>query len=266
MTKKTVKEHVESLYVDDYAITEANEIDIEAISFDQGATVIERELKGCEAMIIGANDKATITINSKSNEARKRFSIGHELGHWFKDRGKVGNLCSKHDMDSPNGKSKMRENIANSFASELLIPNYLLIPKLTSSKLNLELIRAISNDFNTSFIASLRRVISTNFHMGFFAIYKKNGSRRLFHANSDMPYSFLPPQQAPQGSLVYKRINGLSNESTEVIDGCIWCKDQWGDQSEVREQAFHYHDNEYITVVYWEQEEPIWQCIEHKEN
>ena len=115
MTIARIKQHVERLYVDRYGITSPTEIDIEAIAFDCSAIVLHGELTGCEAMIIGAGDKATITVNEKSSPQRQRFSIGHELGHWFKDRGKVGNLCSKHDMDSPSGLGKQREVIANEY-------------------------------------------------------------------------------------------------------------------------------------------------------
>ena len=92
---------VNSLYINELGITSPSEIDIEAIAFYKDAIVKNEPLTGCEARIIGAGDRAIITVNSKSDwERRRRFSIGHELGHWFKDRGKIGNLCSHDDMNS----------------------------------------------------------------------------------------------------------------------------------------------------------------------
>jgi len=62
LTIARIKQHVESLYIDRYGITSPTEIDIEAIAFDRSATVLQGQLTGCEAMIIGAGDKATITV------------------------------------------------------------------------------------------------------------------------------------------------------------------------------------------------------------
>ncbi len=86
------KKDIEKLYLDELGITDPSEIDIEAIAFYKGATVKRRPLKGCEARIIGHGDKAIITVSTTSIPERYRFSIGHELGHWFKHRGNIGNL------------------------------------------------------------------------------------------------------------------------------------------------------------------------------
>lgn len=264
MTIKAIKDFVESLYIDEFSISEPEEIDIEAIAFEQQAIVLERPLQGCEAMIIGAGDQATITVNSTSDITRRRFSIGHELGHWLKDRGKVGDLCSKSDMDNPCGASRSRENIANAYASELLIPTYLLKEHLGGSNLELDLISSIKSSFNASFMATLRRVITSNHHMGLFVMYRKDGTRRLFHKNSDLPGSFFPPQSVPKGSNIYELIFNNKDTGPDEVDGSVWCRESWADDSTVFEHAFHYHADEYISLVWWKDEEPIWQCIDSK--
>ncbi|HAW77650.1 MAG TPA: hypothetical protein DCW74_18185 [Alteromonas australica] len=265
MTIPRIKHYVENLYVDRYAITSPTEIDIEAIAFDRSATVLEGKLTGCEAMIIGAGDKATITVNEQSSPQRQRFSIGHELGHWFKDRGKVGNLCSKHDMDSPSGSGKQREVIANEYASELLLPTYLLTPILQKRPLDQSLLSEVVNLFDVSFMAALRRVIDSQYHMGFFAMYDSRGKRRLFKANKSLPYEFLPPQIAPEHSRVYELIHNGKESGYGLTDGEVWCKRDLTGLGVVHENAFHYHDDIYITLVWWEDDEPIWQFIQKEE-
>lgn len=261
MTIKRIKQEVESLYIGEYAITEPREIDIEAIAFDHQAVVVKRALCGCEAMIIGANNKATITVNETSNPQRQRFSIGHELGHWFKDRGKVGNLCSKSDMDAPKGGSKNREIIANEYASELLIPSYMLTPHLQGSQFDQQLLNQVVSSFDVSFMAALRKVMNSQHHMGFFAIYRQDGSRKLFKANDTLPYAFLPPQTMPEGSRIYELIKNNKESGYGLVDGEIWCKEDWANHGVVHENAFHYYNGDYITLIWWEEEEPIWQCI-----
>ena len=265
MTIARIKQHVESLYIDRYGITSPTEIDIEAIAFDRSATVLQGQLTGCEAMIIGAGDKATITVNEKSSPQRQRFSIGHELGHWFKDRGKVGNLCSKHDMDSPSGAGKSREVIANEYASELLLPTYLLKPVLQDRPLDQSLLSEVVSAFDVSFMAALRRVIGSQHHMGFFAMYDSKGRRRLFKANESLRYEFLPPQLAPEHSRTYELIHNGKKSGYGLTDGEVWCRRDLTDLGVVHENAFHYHDDIFITLVWWEDDEPIWQFIQKGE-
>src|SRR5580704_14951567 len=81
-------------------IAEPQDIDIEAIAYACGALITREPLSGCEANIIGINDKAVITVNSASLETRQRFSAGHELGHWMRDRGQSAFGCSDRQMDS----------------------------------------------------------------------------------------------------------------------------------------------------------------------
>lgn len=261
MKNKKVEEFVKQFYFDELAITEPKEIDIEAIAFIKSASIKEEPLKGCEARIVGAGDRAIITVNSKSSIERKKFSIGHELGHWFKDRGKVGDLCSKKDLDENSKGIKPKEKIANQFASELLIPNYLLTKQINNTNLSIDLIRHVKESFETSFIVALRKMISSDCYMAFFANYYSNGNRYYYLAHSDMPYDFLPPKILPDGSLLKDLIRNQKASGHSYIDGEVWCKGDWANGAVVSEFAFHYFNNQYITLVIWENEEPIWNCI-----
>ena len=52
-------------------VTSPNEIDLEAIAFHLNATVKYRQLDGCEARIVGAGNRAVITVNNSSGWRRK---------------------------------------------------------------------------------------------------------------------------------------------------------------------------------------------------
>ena len=110
-----------SMLLAELGITEPQEIDIEAIAQYCGATIVYERLEGSEARILGNGDRAIITVNSGSPLGRKRFSAGHELGHWMRDRGKVGFACSEEIMVSEWG-SINTERSANEYAAELLLP------------------------------------------------------------------------------------------------------------------------------------------------
>src|SRR5438105_3343250 len=108
-------------------ISQPKEINLEAIAWDMGARVRYRPLDGCEARIVGSADQAIITVNSRSNPRRQRFSIGHELGHWHHDRGRVM-LCHADDIGRAAVGLLNPERIADRFASSLLMPAYIFAP------------------------------------------------------------------------------------------------------------------------------------------
>jgi Zn-dependent peptidase ImmA (M78 family) len=58
------------------------EIDLEAVAWTLGAAVKYRPLEKCDAMIVGSVDRAVITISTNGIPERRRFSLGHEIGHW----------------------------------------------------------------------------------------------------------------------------------------------------------------------------------------
>lgn len=84
-------------------ITEPREIDLEAIAWTLGVRVKCRPLDGCEARIVGHNDQAIITVNSRSSPQRQRFSLAHELGHWNHHRGRIL-VCRADEIGSGENK------------------------------------------------------------------------------------------------------------------------------------------------------------------
>src|SRR5262245_26488235 len=111
-----------------YGITEPEEIDIEAIAYDQGAEVRYRKLDSCEARIVGYGSKAVITIDCDAHPRRKRFSLGHELGHWIQDKGLIATACSRRDIGSHRFSASPTEAQANAFAAQILLPSYIFDP------------------------------------------------------------------------------------------------------------------------------------------
>jgi Zn-dependent peptidase ImmA (M78 family) len=108
-------------------ITEPQELDLEAIAWDLGVRIRYRPLDGCEARIIGTTDKAIIIVNIRSPRRRRRFSIGHELGHWHHDRGRVL-VCLAEEIGRVGTGALSRERAADRFASSLFMPDYILRP------------------------------------------------------------------------------------------------------------------------------------------
>ena len=68
-------------------ISDPADIELEAIAYCVGVEVEYRRLAGCEAQIIGYKDRAVVYVSPDTSPHRKRFSTGHELGHWHHHRG-----------------------------------------------------------------------------------------------------------------------------------------------------------------------------------
>lgn len=131
-------------------IDDPTEIPLDLIVFGRGATLIEKSLRNSEGRIVFGNDSAIITINSDIEYAgKKRFVTAHELGHYEMHR----NVITVHnDTDATLEffKNGNQETEANEFASELLMPEHLFKKECASKKFSPDLLRQLSERFQTS--------------------------------------------------------------------------------------------------------------------
>ncbi|GGA77370.1 hypothetical protein GCM10011369_19060 [Neiella marina] len=263
MMNAKIKSEIYGLY-HELGITSPSEIDLEAIAYYKNARVQYKPLKGCEARIIGVDGRAIITVNDSASLERQLFSIGHELGHWFKDRGKVGSLCSKSDMEEGKCSLNHREKTANSFASELLMPHFLFSPVAKDIDLTIDGIQYVKSMFSASFMATIRRTIRLGHHVGFLACYGSDGVRKYFECTPELPYNFIPPQHMPVGSAIQTLISNKTKVAPSFVDGEVWSRADISFGGVVREHAFHYHGDDFLTLVWWEDEAPIVEWIERE--
>jgi IrrE N-terminal-like domain len=141
-------------------ISEAKDIDLVAIADCVGAEVQYRRLVGCEAEIIGFKDRAVIYVSDKTQPRRRRFSTGHELGHWHHHRGQSF-VCRSEDIGRPTDeRSKNAERLADVYSADLLLPPFMIAPKIQAmGEVSLEGIVGLSQEFNASLTATAIRVM-----------------------------------------------------------------------------------------------------------
>jgi len=146
--KKTPDELLEEL-----GIKEPSQLKIEAIAFHCQAIILYEPLTGCEANIVGKGDRAIITVNSNAIPTRQRFSAGHELGHWMKDRGQSAFGCTDRQIESE-WTANNPETRANQFASDLLLPPKLFVPLAKGRPITVETVRDLGQAFQMSLTAT----------------------------------------------------------------------------------------------------------------
>jgi Zn-dependent peptidase ImmA (M78 family) len=231
-------------------ITEPQEIDLEAIAWTRGAVVNYRPLDGCEARIIGSSRRAVISVNSRSPECRRRFSLAHELGHWQHHRGRVL-FCGKEDIGNFANDALNPERQADTFASDLILPNYLLIPRIQKLKrVTLTAAREVSDEFCASLTATLLKMTLSNKFPMAIACYNKT-KRRWFKRAPMIQSWWLPLRALDRQTFAADMLfSGAAEENfPRKIPADAWFDFKGSDRFEVTEQSFLLPGEEVLTVL-----------------
>jgi hypothetical protein len=231
-------------------ITEPQEIDLEAIAWDLGVRIRYRPLTGCEARIIGTDDQAIITVNIRSSPRRRRFSIGHELGHWHNDRGRLL-LCQAEEIGHLGSALLSRESAANRFASGLLMPEYILRPIARAyPKTDFQTVRAIADIFNTSVTATAIRLTDGRYFPAVLVCHGAHG-RKWFARSPDVPDRWFPRDDLSAESFAFGVLFGDSPEDRfpRKIGADAWFFRLEAERYEVQEQTIRTGDAEILTLI-----------------
>lgn len=168
-------------------IQKKEEIDIDLISNFFEICVVKRNLTGCSAKLTCSKRNACITIsNSEQYEPRIRFSIAHELGHFFLHKNeKTYFSCSENDMLQWGNRNIECE--ANIFASNILMPEAIFKKHILNKTPSINLIVTTSNEFATSLTATLIRYVECSFEP-LALIYAKDNKISWSKRNKDFTY------------------------------------------------------------------------------
>ena len=127
----------------------------------------EGEISGCT---IRRGDKAIIGVNSLHHPNRQRFTIAHEIGHFFLHKGEqiiIDRGFRVNFRDDESGKAENPEEIeANYFAAELLMPTDLLVQDLKGKIIDVEddsIIRELAEKYRVSPQALSYRLVNVGY-------------------------------------------------------------------------------------------------------
>lgn len=141
-------------------ISDPRDIELEAIAHCVGVEIQYRPLIGCEAQIIGFRNHAVVYVHNDMRTTRKKFSGGHELGHWHHHRGQSF-VCRSDDIGRPTDeKSRDAERLADVYSADLILPPFMVGPKIDQlGDITLDGIVEIARKFSTSVTAAAIRTI-----------------------------------------------------------------------------------------------------------
>jgi hypothetical protein len=143
-----------------HGIVEPEQIDLEGLAAAEGVEVRYRHLAGCEARLVVVGERGIISVRAHAaNLGRQRFSLAHELAHWMRDRHTGGVLCSSDDISASDVGSRSRETEANAYASQLVLPDYLIAPRAATLPVSLDAAQELARTFKSSLTAAALKLI-----------------------------------------------------------------------------------------------------------
>lgn len=231
-------------------VTEPDDIDLEAIAWTLGAQVRYRPLDGCEARIVGCGDRAIITVNERSSPRRRRFSLGHEIGHWCHHRGRCL-VCRADEIDQGRDNKSLIEKTADRYAANLLMPPYLLRSVLAQQKrLTFQTIADVANRFRVSRISAAIQIIESRFTPALLVCHGLQG-RKWFYRSSDVAHHWFPQDQLDHDSFAFDVLFGAKPDcpSPRKIGADAWFDRRGADRYEIHEQTIRTGDGEVLTLL-----------------
>lgn len=144
-----------------FGLSDPRQFVLEDLAMALGVLVVNASLQGAEARLVRQNTKKGVIRVSKDipEEGRRRFAIGHELGHWEQHQHiSQLSLCLSSEVVGYRGSREELE--ANAFSACLLMPRSFLRETYPAAP-SLELVRAISEELVTTMTATAVRVVET---------------------------------------------------------------------------------------------------------
>jgi Zn-dependent peptidase ImmA (M78 family) len=207
--------------INDFAIQKPEDILLPEIAASQGVFVLEEGLHGAEARLARKGKYGIIRIRNDIPElGRRRFALGHELGHWvLHPRLSQIEYCSNKEIDGYVNSEP--ELTASAFAAELLMPAKIFRPRCLNVDPGLEVIKDLATDFSTTLTATTARFVE-ECRDGCVAIFSENGviKRWVKRENNSPPVWFRSRQVIGEGAIARICMSGGQAPSTMTPVPC----------------------------------------------
>lgn len=243
--------HTPAGLLDQLAIENPDEIDIEAIAQFCGATVVYEHLQGCEARIVGNGERAIITVNQASSEARRRFSAAHELGHWIRDRGQTAFGCTEVDLQLGSKQAgKDRERRANRFAAELLLPESLFGQESRLQEPSFSQISSLASRYRTSLTATAIRLVELSTFPLMLVSSGRRGKRQWFVRSPELPGNWWPREHTGTDTVAWDLLTSSDPHGTAHVPMTQWIAMENPQLMTLVEDSLRVN-GEVLSLLYW---------------
>jgi Zn-dependent peptidase ImmA (M78 family) len=193
------------------------------------------------------------------NLKRGRFTLAHELGHFFLDNHRIG---LKYDLIKPHGskhevnQKELIEIEADYFAGCLLMPEEKFRKSSGGKTFSLSTLLALSENFQASLLATSIRFTEIGTHE-ITIVVSKNGIVKWFSKSKDFPnwaFRCKVHEAVPPTTVVgeYSRNSGAKYTTQEELDpnDWFWAND-FRSNRRMYEQCYYSKSYGYIISVIW---------------
>lgn len=241
--------------LDQFMVRAPNEIDLDTIAWHLGRLQVEvGELDTAEGRLVAGSEGGFIRVREGVRPiGRRRFVIAHELGHFC-----LHNAASALDSFAQltDWRTGSREMEANTFAGELLMPQFLFAPRIVKQIPSLLRIDALAQEFATSSLATAVQFINYTpepcalvvIRNGKIAWRRKSTGFEFWIGEDVHPYSAA-------GEILAGK-NGDTGKMVSVPASAWLTEFERDDKAEIKEDARELHGYDTIVSLLW-----IDECI-----
>ena len=191
------------------------------------------EVDGFEGGLIANPEKSTGIVMVKLGMAprRRRFTIGHEVGHFLVPTHQGVQQCTKADLSESRRDTPYRrqEAEANRFSAGLLMPKPAFMLQVRSlGSADVSHICALSEMFDTSMEATANRYAELS-RESCAIVFALNGTIRYVRPSRTFPKMAIVSNAAlPALSATARAGSAAGSRPWGDVDGAVWLETEWG--------------------------------------
>lgn len=211
----------------DLGIDEPSQVSLEDLIIYHNGIVRELPLSNCDGRMVYKNGKSIVTLNSNIEyPQKKRFVLAHELGHIILHGDKEATFSDDYSTLEAY-KHGIQETEANDFATELLMPSDLFSRACLKKIFGSELLRSLSEKFNTSLTSIVYRYVDLGPHP-ICVFYSKDRKVQYWKKSKQFRY-WIPernklnvPGDSVAEEFYSKGIIYTKKDSDQIISKSTW--------------------------------------------
>lgn len=213
-----------------------------------------------DGMLVYDDESFHVHIDSSKGlgTRRGRFTLAHELAHYFIDEHRIGLQDGKFPPHGSRHDLNQKDPIeveADYFAGNLLMPTKLFRAFKTPRKFSIETIFQLSNEFQTSFLSTVMRFAEIGNH-SICVVVSENNMVKWFTKSKDFPdwaFKFKVGYSLPATTVAGEFFNDNNKKYTgiEEVDPDDWFYPKWSVRTSMHEQCYYSDSYDYVISFIW---------------
>lgn len=225
----------------EHAMVDVAPVNVRAVAQHLHLFVQEARLEQLDGCLVTDGEYGGILLNNDreaTNERRKRFTLAHEIGHYVLHR------HLKHQFEDKLGTcgswlTDTTEREADTFASMLLLPPFLLPANFGSAKPTMAQAEEIIATFEVSRAAALRRMVGAS-HWRCALVVVKDSAVKWYDRSPELIDAYVRGGMHPHPATAASKLqNGEAGEKTRAqLPVSAWFEGKIADEEvEIFEEA-----------------------------